>query len=160
MPAPTRRSGHALDERPARPTDCRPAPLAADLRVGLARAARRLRAEKSDGQLSDSQYSVLFLLDRHGPMSPGDLAAHERVRPPSMTRTVAALAGAALVSRTASPTDGRQQIIALTDRGEAAVRETRRRRDAWLARRLAELSADEREVLGRAAVLLRRIAEA
>lgn len=135
------------------------ASLAADLRVALMRTARRLRAEKSDAELSDGQYSVLAVLDRHGALSPGDLAEHEGVQPPSMTRTVAALAERGLVTRTAHPADRRQIVVTLTDKGRESVRETRRRRDAWLARRLAELEPQERAVLARAAEILRRISE-
>ena len=136
-----------------------PAVLAAELRVALMRAVRRLRAEKSDADLSDGQYSVLAFLDRLGPRTPGEIAAHERVQPPSMTRTVAALAELGLVTRTEHPTDRRQVLVALTASGAATVRETRRRRDAWLARRLADLTPAERDVLARAAEILRRIAD-
>ena len=136
-----------------------PALLAAELRVALMKAVRRLRAEKSDADLTDGQYSVLAVLDRLGPRTPGEIAAHERVQPPSMTRTVAALAGLGLVTRTEHPADRRQVLVALTDSGAATVRETRRRRDAWLARRLAALTPADRDVLARAAEILRRIAD-
>jgi DNA-binding MarR family transcriptional regulator len=122
------------------------------------RSGRRLRAEKSDEDISDAQYSVLALLDREGPQSPRALAAYERVQPPSMTRTVAALADRGLVTRTEHPDDGRQVVVAVTAAGASTVRETRRRRDAWLARRLAELTPAERETLAAASDLLRRIA--
>ena len=135
------------------------AALAAELRVALMRAARRLRAETSDADLSDSQYSVLALLERDGPRTPGEIAAYERVQPPSMTRTLAALLVLGLVTRTEHPSDRRQVLVSVTDAGAATVRETRRRRDAWLARRLAALPVDEREVLARAADILRRIAD-
>lgn len=138
---------------------CRPAGLAAELRVSLMRSVRRLRAEKSDADLTDSQLSVLALLDREGPQSPRALAAYERVQPPSMTRTVAALVDLGMVSRSEHPDDGRQVVVALTDAGAATVRETRRRRDAWLARRLAELTPAERETLAAAGEILRRIAD-
>jgi DNA-binding MarR family transcriptional regulator len=137
----------------------RPAALAAELRTALLRAARRLRAEKADSDISDAQLSVLALLDRKGPHTPGELAALERVQPPSMTRTIAALADLGLVTRTEHPADRRQVLVALTPAGTGAVRETRRRRDAWLARRLADLSPNERDVLARAAEILRRIAD-
>jgi DNA-binding MarR family transcriptional regulator len=136
-----------------------PAVLAAELRVALMKAVRRLRAEKSDADLTDGQYSVLAVLDRLGPRTPGEIAAHERVQPPSMTRTVAALAELGLVTRTEHPVDRRQVLVALTQTGTATVRETRRRRDAWLARRLAALTPTERDVLARAAEILRRIAD-
>ena len=136
-----------------------PAALAAELRVALMKSVRRLRAEKSDADLTDGQYSVLAVLDRMGPRTPGEIAAIERVQPPSMTRTVAALAELGLVTRTEHPADRRQVLVALTDKGTGTVRETRRRRDAWLARRLAALTPDERDVLARATEILRRIAD-
>ena len=97
-------------------------------------------------------------MGRADPRAPRDLAGHERVQPPSMTRTVAALADAGLVVRSEHPDDGRQVVVTLTDAGAAVVRETRRRRDAWLARRLAELTPDERATLAAAGDILRRIA--
>lgn len=147
----------APSPRAATPTGA--AALAAELRVALMRAVRRLRAEKSDADLSDSQLSVLALLEREGPSTPREIAAHERVRPPSMTRTLTALLELALVTRTEHPSDRRQVLIAITETGATTVRETRRRRDAWLARRLAALSSDERDVLARACDILRRIAD-
>jgi DNA-binding MarR family transcriptional regulator len=135
------------------------AALAAELRVALMRAARRLRAEKSDADLSDSQYSVLAMLEREGPRTPREIAVHERVQPPSMTRTLTALLELGLVTRTEHPSDRRQVLIAITEPGARTVRETRRRRDAWLARRLAALPPHEREVLARATQILRRIAD-
>ena len=135
------------------------AALAAELRVALMKSTRRLRAEKSDADLTDAQYSVLAVLDRLGPTTPGEIAAVERVQPPSMTRTVAALAELGLVTRTEHPADRRQVLVTLTEAGAATVRETRRRRDAWLARRLAALTPAERDVLTRAAEILRRIAD-
>jgi len=135
------------------------AALAAELRVALMKSVRRLRAEKSDADLTDAQYSVLAVLDRLGPTTPGEIAAVERVQPPSMTRTVAALAELGLVTRTEHPADRRQVLVTLTEAGAATVRETRRRRDAWLARRLAALTPAERDVLTRAAEILRRIAD-
>ncbi|MFZ5870501.1 MAG: MarR family winged helix-turn-helix transcriptional regulator [Actinomycetota bacterium] len=136
---------------------CRPAALAADLRVALMRSVRRLRQEKSSESITDGQYSVLAWLEKHGPMTPRELADHEHVQPPSMTRTVNALVDAGLVTRADHPEDGRQVLVAVTEAGAREVRETRKRRDAWLAKRLAELTPEEREVLARAAEILRRV---
>ena len=133
--------------------------LAADLRVALGRANRRVRAERGSAGLSDPQFSVLALLTRNGPMTPGQLADADLVQPPSMTRTVNCLVDLGLVSKGENPADGRQVVVSLTERGQAEVRETRRRRNAWLAQRLAELTPDDRLVLSRAATLLRGIAE-
>lgn len=139
---------------------CRPAGLAAELRVALMRTARRLRAEKSSEDITDGQYSVLAVLDSRGPMTPRELADHEHVQPPSMTRTIAALVEAGLATRAPHPDDGRQVLVAASATGSTAVHETRRRRNAWLARRLAELEPREREVLAEAAQILRRVAAA
>jgi DNA-binding MarR family transcriptional regulator len=123
------------------------------------RVARRLRAEKSDQELSDGQFSVLAVLDRDGPLTPRALAEYERVQPPSMTRTLSGLLDRGLIDRAGDPGDRRQVIVELTELGAQAVRETRRQRDAWLARRLAELEPKERAVLAEAAEILRRIAD-
>jgi DNA-binding MarR family transcriptional regulator len=123
------------------------------------RVARRLRAEKSDQDLSDGQFSVLAVLDRDGPLTPRALAEYERVQPPSMTRTLSGLLDRGLINRAGDPSDRRQAIVGLTELGTQAVRETRRQRDAWLARRLAELEPKERAVLAEAAEILRRIAD-
>lgn len=132
--------------------------LAADLRVAIGRTARRIRTEKSDLDLSDTQLSVLFLLDRGGATTPGELAEHERVQPPSMTKVINALADRGLVQRSDHPDDRRQVLVGVTEAGRSEVRETRRRRDAWLARRLADLTPDERATLAAAGTLLSRIA--
>ena len=138
---------------------CRPAALAGDLRVALVRAVRRMRVERSSEQISDGQYSVLAALANGGPMTPSALAEHQHVQPPHMTRTVSALVEAGLVRRDADPSDGRQVLVSITPAGETEVRETRRRRDEWLAGRLARLDPGERELLARAAVLLGRLSQ-
>lgn len=121
-------------------------------------ASRRVKAERGDAGLPDPQFNVLAMLHAHGAMTPGQLAEAERIQPPSMTRTVNCLVELGLVAKTEHPTDGRQVLVDLTEAGRAEVHETRRRRDAWLTGRLAQLTADERQRLGEAAELLRRIA--
>ena len=133
------------------------ASLAADLRVALLRSARRIRAERSSESISDGQYSVLARLDCDGVMTPRQLAEADHVQPPSMTRILNALVDAGLVERTGDPDDRRQVLVAITDAGRAEVRETRRRRDAWLAQRLAVLTPHERATLAAAADILRRV---
>jgi DNA-binding MarR family transcriptional regulator len=135
------------------------ASLAAELRVSVLRTARRLRAEKSDAELSDTAYSVLARLDHLGPLTPSELADHERVQPPSMTKVIAGLVARGLVTRSEHPHDRRQAVVSLTAVGRSEVKETRRRRDAWLARRLAELEPEQRRVLAEASGILRRIAD-
>ena len=139
------------------PTTAAPA-LASALRLSVMRLARRLRAERADTSLTLSQLAALATLDTHGPLAPGELAAHERVQPPSMTRLVAALESAGLVGRSAHPTDRRQVQLAISPAGTALLREDRRRRDAWLAQRLRDLDPADREVLRAATAVLERLA--
>ena len=134
--------------------------LASELRMSVMRLARRLRAERVDTSVSITQLAALATLDRHGPLTPGELATHERVQPPSMTRVVAALEAAGLVTRSDHPTDGRQVLLAPSVHGKTLLRAERRRRDAWLARRLRELDPEDVAVLRRAAVVLERLAGA
>ncbi len=92
-------------------------------------------------------------------MTPRELAEHEKVQPPSVTKVIAALQSRGLVRRTPHPTDGRQQIVAPTPAGRSLLREDRRRREVWLARQLVELSAEERAVLRAAAPILERLGQ-
>ncbi len=134
-----------------------PSVLAADLRVALMRSVRRIRAERADDALPDSQYSVLALLERLEPMTPSALAEAEHVQPPSMTRSLAALVEAGLVARRPHPDDRRQVLVETTTAGRELLQATRRRRDQWLTKRLAGLTPHERAVLAEAAQILRRV---
>jgi DNA-binding MarR family transcriptional regulator len=133
--------------------------LGQSLRVAVLRLSRRLRAEKADDELSDAQSAVLGFLFRDGALTPGTLSELERVKPPSMNRTINCLVDAGYVTREAAPDDGRRVLVTLTEEGRAIVSETRRRRDAWLVKRLAELPADERRAVADAARILRGIAD-
>jgi DNA-binding MarR family transcriptional regulator len=133
--------------------------LAAELRASVARLRRRLVAERHpDNELSLSAMSVLGCLARKGgALTIGELAQHEQVQPPSMTRTVNCLESDGYVVRRPHESDGRQVVVELSEQGRATLRADRARRDAWLARRLAELTPDERAVLRRAAPILERL---
>ena len=138
--------------------------LATALRISVSRLARRLRVERlmpelAEPALSDTQLAALATLERHGAMSPGDLAEHEKVQPPSMTRVIAALADWGLVTRAPHPTDRRQVILTVTPAGRSLVQKVRRRKEAWLARKLAELSPQERAVLRAAAPILEKLSQ-
>lgn len=127
----------------------------------LARAvvllARRLRQERDSG-LTPNQMSVLGALATNGPMTPGEIAQREQVRPPSITRIVSCLADDGLVTRQDHPEDGRQVMIAISAQGIAQLEHERERRDLWLAERLAALTDAERKTLNEAAELLERVA--
>lgn len=130
--------------------------LAEELRISVARLSRRLRAQ-AGSDLSVTQFSALAVLERHGEMTPSELAEHEHVKPPSMTRTVAALEAGRLVARRPHATDRRQVVLAVTEPGRELLGEHRRRKEAWLALRLAELTEEERTVLERAVPILERL---
>ena len=134
--------------------------LASELRLSVMRLRRRLVSEREpDNELSDASMCVLGSLFRHGDLTVGDLAALERVQPPSMTRHVNALEGDGFVARRPHETDGRVVVVELTADGRSRVLADRRRRDEWLSRQLRELSAEDREILRAAAPLLQRLAE-
>ena len=134
--------------------------LASELRLSVMRLRRRLANERHpDNELSLNQMAVLGALYRNGDLALGELAAHERVQPPSMTRTVNCLEEGGYVARRPHETDGRQVLVTLTESGRATVLADRARRDAWLAMRLRDLTPEERAVLRQAAPILERLAQ-
>jgi DNA-binding MarR family transcriptional regulator len=134
------------------------AALAHDLRLAVMRFSRRLRNQRVDQSVTLTHLAALSTLQRHGRLSPGELAAHERVQPPSMTRVVVALEGMGLVTRSPHPTDGRQVVIELTPAAEELLAVEARAREAWLAGRLQELTAEERAVLREASAIMDKLA--
>jgi len=134
--------------------------LASALRISVARLSRRMRSERhpENELLPVGQLSVLGALFRNGESTVGELAALERVQPPSMTRTVNCLEDGGYVVRRKHDTDGRQVVVALSEKGETTLAADRRRRDAWLAQRLRELTPEERTLLRKAAPIIERLA--
>jgi DNA-binding MarR family transcriptional regulator len=133
--------------------------LASQLRVSVMRLARRLRNERDpENQLGVGSISVLGVLLRHGEQTVGQLAAHERVQPPSMTRTVTCLVDEGYAVRRPSETDGRSTLVDISDKGRKILLADRRRRDAWLARQLKDLTPEERDLLRQVAPLIERLA--
>jgi len=138
--------------------------LATAMRISISRLARRLRVERlglggTETALSDIQLAALAALERHQAMTPGELAEHEKVQPPSMTRVIAVLEERNLVQRAAHPTDRRQVVLTVTAEGRALVNRVRRRREAWLAQRLQELTPEERAILRQAAPILEKLSQ-
>ena len=133
--------------------------LASELRLSVMRLRRRLASERHpDNSLSMGAMAVLGCLFRNGDLTVGELASHERIQPPSMTRIVNALEEGGFVVRRAHEIYGRQVVVVLSEMGRTTLLADRARRDAWLARRLRELTTDERDTLRRAAPLLERLA--
>jgi DNA-binding MarR family transcriptional regulator len=139
-------------------TTSRAPQLASRLRLAVARTARRLRQEAGGG-LSPTLTAALASIDNHGPLTPSELADRERIKRPTATRLIASLEENGLVARTSDPSDGRSSLIATTPEGRELMRTLRTRKDAYLARRLAKLTPEERETLARAADLLERLLE-
>ncbi|HYY20075.1 MAG TPA: MarR family transcriptional regulator [Streptosporangiaceae bacterium] len=138
--------------------------LATALRISVSRLARRLRVERTaqgtpESELSDTQFAALSALERHSAMTPGELAEHEKVQPPSMTRVIAVLEERGLLMRAPHLTDRRQVVLTVTDEGRAVVQRARRRRDEWLAKRLKELTPQERTTLRAAAPILEKLSQ-
>lgn len=128
------------------------------IRYGVMQLARRMRLERGDDPLSSSKLVVLGWLMRGGALTPTELAARERMRPQSLTRTLSALEADGLILRTAGVSDRRQSPVAITEHGIAALQHDMRQRDAWLAAAMAErLSPTEAEILRLAAQLMERL---
>ncbi len=117
--------------------------LAAELRLAVMRLARRLR-QQAPADVTPSMLSALTVVERLGPITLGDLAGFERVRPPTMTRIVARLEEDGLVEREPDESDGRVTRLELSSAGRKLIAKNRTRKDAYLADRLKRLSPRER----------------
>ncbi|MGU3652401.1 Rv0880 family HTH-type transcriptional regulator [Mycolicibacterium sp. A43C] len=140
-------------------TDDVDARLPSDLSLAVIRLARQLRFRRPDSPVSLSQLSALATLVKEGPITPGALAARERVRPPSMTRVIASLVDLGFVDRIAHPDDRRQVLVSVSQAGMELIEAERRASREWLQQRLDELTADERATLLAAADLMLAIVD-
>jgi DNA-binding MarR family transcriptional regulator len=131
--------------------------LGSQLRLVVLRLSRRLR-QQAVGEITASQLSALSVVANHGELSLGELAAIERIAPPSMTRIAARLEEGGLLERRVDAVDRRVARVAVSPAGEALLAETRTRRDAFLAARLPEFTVEERALLAKAVPLLERLA--
>ncbi|KZF07246.1 MarR family winged helix-turn-helix transcriptional regulator [Rhodococcus sp. EPR-147] len=133
--------------------------LARDLSVSAMRLNRRLRLRHSSDRLPVAQLSILTTLLREGPMTTGELAARERIKPPSVSRSSHALVELGLMNREPHPTDGRQVVLLLTDAGTATARQEVAAREIALAEQLDELTPQQRQTLAAAARILTEVVE-
>lgn len=131
--------------------------LGSALRLAVLRLSRRLRQE-SAGEITPSQMSALNVLARHGELTLGELAAIERIAPPSMTRIAARLESSGLLERRTDTSDRRVVRVAMSEAGSRLLAESRARGDAFVTSRLGSLSEEEQAVLARAVPLLERLA--
>jgi DNA-binding MarR family transcriptional regulator len=132
--------------------------LATRLRHAVVRTHRRLRQE-AGADLSPTLLAALGTISRHGPLTPSELADRENIQRPTATRLLGRLEEPGYVARTPDPHDGRSALVAVTPAGQALLEDLRHRKDAYLARRLRTLSADERATLRRASDILERLLE-
>jgi DNA-binding MarR family transcriptional regulator len=145
---------------PPRTTDTPLTDTATPLRDAITRTSRQLRQEAAlESGLSPTASAALATINRCGPLTPSELAERERVKRPSMTRTLGCLEREGLVERTADPADGRSFLVAINEAGRERLTRLRRRKSAYLARRLRKLDPDELDTLARAAELLERMRE-
>src|SRR3954452_20173076 len=130
--------------------------VAARLRLAITRTSRRLRQEAGTG-LSPALTSALATVSRHGPLTPSELAAAERIQRPTATRILAKLEAEGLVERAGDPADRRSSLVSASPAGEVLLIRLRSRKDAFLARRLAELDPADLRTLEEAAAVLERL---
>jgi DNA-binding MarR family transcriptional regulator len=131
---------------------------ASRLRLAIVRTARRMRQEAEPG-LSPTLTAALGTIERHGPVTPSELADAERVKRPTATRIAATLEDEGLISRARDPSDGRASLLSISPRGRELLRRLRKRKNAYLSRRMRDLPPDDVEALERAAEVLERMLE-
>ncbi|HWJ42148.1 MAG TPA: MarR family transcriptional regulator [Solirubrobacterales bacterium] len=134
---------------------------AAHLRIAIVRTARRLRQEAAaeTSGLTPTSVAALATIERHGPMTPSEVAEVERVKRPTITRTLGCLEREGLIDRAPDPADGRSSLVSVNGAGRERLRRLRGRKNAYLARRMRDLSDEEVETLERAAEILDRMRE-
>jgi DNA-binding MarR family transcriptional regulator len=145
----------------AQATDTSLTDVAAKLRMAIVRTGRRLRQEAAGetAGLTPTSTAALATIERHGPLTPSELAAIERVKRPTVTRTLGCLEREGLIERTPDPADGRSSLVAINAAGHERLRRLRGRKNAYLARRMRDLSPDQIATLERAAEILDRMRE-
>ena len=134
---------------------------AARLRMAIVRTGRRLRQEaaaESSG-LTPTSTAALATIARHGPLTPRELAELERVKRPTVTRTLGCLDREGLIERTPDPADGRSSLVAVNAAGRERLRRLRGRKNAYLAKRMRDLPAEDVAALERAAEILEGMLE-
>jgi DNA-binding MarR family transcriptional regulator len=132
--------------------------LASRLRLAITRSARRLRQEAGAG-LGPSQNAALATIERHGPLTPSELAQREQIKRPTAARIVARLEAAGLLDRVRDPADGRSAILSINSEGRGVLRRLRARKTAYLQRRLSDLDEGDLATLEAAAAVLERMLE-
>jgi len=136
-----------------------PGPLSV---LAVVRTSRRLRQEAAAGEageLTPTATSALVAVERHGPLTPSELADVERIKRPTATRILRGLEEAGLVDRAPDPEDGRSALLSVNRAGRERLRRMRGRKNAYLARRMRDLPAEDLAALERAATILEQMLE-
>lgn len=107
--------------------------------------------------IGPAQLSALSVVVFVGPITLGDLAAAEQVKPPTMSRIAAALVRAKLVQRAPDEKDARIIRLQATDKGHRLLQEARNRRISDLKRRVERLRPKDLTLLAEAAELMERL---
>jgi DNA-binding MarR family transcriptional regulator len=128
------------------------------LRLAIMRLARRLR-QQADADATPSMLSALASIEYRQPVTLGELAEAERVTPPTMSKIVARLQEAELVTRTPDPDDKRIQRLSLSIRGERFIARSKSRKNAYLAKKLRKLEPHEVAKLEAAVAVIEKILE-
>jgi DNA-binding MarR family transcriptional regulator len=146
---------------PTKATDIPLSERAAHLRTAIVRTARRLRQEAAaeTSGLTPTSVAALATIERHGPLTPSEIAEIERVKRPTITRTLGCLEREGLIDRAADPADGRSSLVNVNGAGRERLRRLRGRKNAYLARRMKDLTDEEVETLERATEILERMRE-
>jgi DNA-binding MarR family transcriptional regulator len=150
-----------MERRTAGNADAALTGTAARLRMAIVRTARRLRQEAAGAgtELTPTAAAALATVERHGPLTPSELAEIERIKRPTATRILRVLGEAGLVDRAPDPGDRRSSLVSVNAAGRERLRRLRGRKNAYLARRMRDLPEDDVETLERAAEILEGILE-
>ena len=133
--------------------------LASRIRLVVTRLARRLRQQADLAGISPTQIAALSTIERSGPMTLGALAKVEQVAPPTITAAVARLEDQGLLKRQVDTVDRRVVRVEVTVAGRKLLEKSRSRKNAYLERRLRDLSSADRATLERAAQILEGVLE-
>jgi DNA-binding MarR family transcriptional regulator len=135
--------------------------LASDLRVVVTRLMKKMRNKTTTGfMLSLTERSTIKRLDEHQQLLPSELAIMEKINTQSMSQILNHLLELGLITRTASETDKRKVIIALSKQGQDVLHKARNERDEWLSKAIAEAcTMKEQEVMRKALVSLAKVVE-
>jgi DNA-binding MarR family transcriptional regulator len=152
-------ANEATGELPDEAVDAAVAELGGQVRFAVGRLYRRFRGERPEGSLGDAALAVLTHLHKHGPQTLTELSEHDRVSPASMSQTVNRLTSAGYAVRTRDPGDGRKVLFSATAEGDELASAARAQRNAWFDEQLRALSAEDRAIIARAALLLSIIAD-